>query len=132
MTDNAAQILGALGDVSSGFRELASNLRTREFVISTVNPVRISSEPRRIEWFTDAELIDGRAVSFALDAQLDGEEWIVDSAIRVVDGSGEDDLLELATRYAVGDTEFLSVLTAAAHYLFELRDQALGALGFGP
>lgn len=132
MTNNAAQILGALGEVSSGFRELASNLRNREFVISVVHPVRISSVPRRIEWFTDAELIDGRAVSFALDVRLDGDEWIVDSAIRVVDGMGEDDLLELATRYALGDTEFLSVLNSAAMYLFGLRDQALAALGYGP
>jgi len=131
MTETAGQIIGTLGEVSSGFSELASNLRNREFVTAAVHPVRFSAVPLRVEWFADAELVDGRAVSFALDARLEGTEWIVDSAVRVVDGYGENDVLELATRYAVGDTEFLSVLTAAAGYLFELRDQALAALGFG-
>ena len=120
-----------MGEVSMGFRDLAVSLGKREFVTSTVHPFRISPTPLRIEWFTDAELVDGRAVSFALDARLDGDEWIVDSAIRVVDELGEEDLLELATRYAVGDIEFLSELTAAARYLFGLQQEALDALGFG-
>jgi len=126
----ASQVVGALGEVSDGFRELAIWLRRREFVTSAVHPVWVSATGKtRVEWFADAELSDGRAVSFAMELRLEGDEWIIEPAIRVNDESGQDDLLELASRFAVGDEDLLAELKGATSQLLGLRDQVWTELG---
>ncbi len=127
----ASQVVGALGEVSDGFRELAIWLRRREFVKSAVHPVWVSSTgSTRVEWFADVELSDGRAVSFAMELRLEGDEWIIEPAIRVNDESGQDDLLELASRFAVGDEDLLAELKGATSQLLGLRDRVWTELGF--
>ncbi len=126
----AGQVVGALGDVSDGFRDLAIWLRRREFVKSAVHPVWVSStEHVRVEWFADAELVDGKAVSFALELRLERDEWIIEPAIRVIDESGEEDLLELASSFAVGDKDLLAELKGASTHLLGLRDRVWAELG---
>ena len=78
-----------------------------------------------IEWYTDAEFSNGRALSFGLELSWDGGEWLVEPGIRITHREGQDDLIDLADRYAVDDVDMCASLLGAARQLAGMRDEAL-------
>jgi len=78
-----------------------------------------------IDWYADVEFTNGRALSFGLELSWDGGEWRVVPGIRITHRAGQDDLFDLADRYAVDDVDMCNSLLGAARELASLRDEAL-------
>lgn len=134
----AQVVITALVDVAEVFAELATWLRNTPGFSEVTQPCWMSRQQRRdehtfdvgkgegleIEWYADAEHECGAGLSFGLSLVLDGEEWTIGSSVRVVDRRGEDTLVELPTRHAVDDDDFVQELMSAASMLGAARDRA--------
>lgn len=128
-----------LVEVAEVFRELADWLRHLDGVSRVMQPSRMTSIRRLdsgsveygkgdgvgIDWYADAEFFDGRAISFGLELSWDAGEWVIEPAIRVNNQNGQDDLIEIAERFATEDSEMFRELVGAARLLASYRDEAL-------
>lgn len=111
-------IIALLGDVSSKMRTLADSLRSR----GQVTRVDRTCDPRNgdagpsVEWFVDAELSNGEALSWHLLVYWSENGWIIESEVRRVHAAGSDLEIQLETQRA-GHEELSDALLAAADEL---------------
>lgn len=138
-SQGAAETIRCLAQVAEIFKDIALWLRQIEGVTNVMQPCSLSVLGRRedgvieygtgsgvgIEWYTDAEFSNGRALSFGLELSWDGGEWLVEPGIRITHREGQDDLIDLADRYAVDDVDMCASLLGAARQLAGMRDEAL-------
>lgn len=139
MSDSIAApgVIVCFARVSAVFADLASWLRSQDDISCVTNPVWFTSGDResidrptgqiRVQWFADAELVSGRAISFGIELVWVGGEWLIEPGLRVNDDQGQDDLLDLATRFAVDDSEMCDELVGAAQAVADVREKALAA-----
>jgi hypothetical protein len=132
--------------VERGFRELLAWLRTLPMVTQTSyrcwlidrSRAAFGDEPSAstdvigIEWYSDGELEDGRALSLGLSAEWTGSDWLVEPSILVNSGTGQDDLLDLPSTYAVEDIELVKELEQAVAVLKGSRDEIYKRLNSSP
>jgi len=108
----------ALGEVTRGLDSLAADLRKRPDVVRVdrVCDPRTSPAGVSVEWFVDAELVSGEALSWHLMVYWSDGEWIIESGVRRMGANGSDPEVELATRFAL-DEDLAEELAAAARTL---------------
>lgn len=135
----AAGTVHCLAQVSEIFSDLASWLRQIEEVTRVMQACSMTTLSRRedgvieygtgdgvgVDWYADGEFSNGRALSFGLELSWDGNEWLVEPGIRLTHRGGQDDLIDLADRYAVDDADMCDSLLGAARELAGLWDEAL-------
>jgi hypothetical protein len=101
----AAVFLSLLARVAGTLRALAQELRSSPFVtrVDRKGDFQDDGERPSIEWYVDAELANGEALSFRLLLYAQGHGWIIESDVRRIHKEGSDVEVELATRRALDD-----------------------------
>lgn len=117
---NSSYLAGirAIGEVTQTLDALAARLRKRPEVVRVdrVCDPRISSMGASVEWFVDAELISGEALSWHLVLYWSDDEWIIESGVRRMGAQGSDPEVELASRFAL-DEDLAQELASATRTL---------------
>ena len=138
MTEGALIVIRALAIVSEMFDSLSRALRSEPHVTEVLQRCWISrqgtgfagsvllgqGDGAGVDWYADAELVDGRAISFSLEAGWRDAEWVVHPNVCVTSVHGQDRIIELADRFAVEDAEFARELVGAAEAVINARDDA--------
>lgn len=100
----AATLLMLLSKVATTLREFSQQLRLNPAVTRVDRRCEIEDGERpSIEWYVDAEISNGEALSFRLLLYWHREEWIIESEVRRVHKAGSEVEFELPTRYALDD-----------------------------
>lgn len=115
----SAALLGVLADASMVLRELTTSLRQRPHVVGVDRrcDVEESDDRRSIEWYVDAELQSGEAVSFRLLIVWHSDEWTVESDVRRIHSAGSDEEVGLPTRFAVDVADLAAEVRSASAQL---------------
>lgn len=135
MTDSAGlvAVLRALVDVSEAFIEIAGTLRAQPGVTWVSQPCTMRRENPlgdnrfavghgegfRIEWYADAMLTTGRAISFAVDLGWQTGEYRIDARVTTSDKDTEDTLLDLPTRHATDPDDVVVQLCQQTRHLLD-------------
>ena len=142
MSDEVA-VLRAMAEVSEMFVRLAVRLRSRGDVRRATHLFALRAEEQlgedhfrvgsgagfRMEWYAEAELDDGRDLSFAQEVAWHGGEWVVDASVRSVDHIGEEVVLELPRRFAIDAGEVAGELIGQSLLLESRYGEALRRVG---
>ena len=116
-------LLGVLADASAALRELTTSLRERPNVASVDRrcDVEGSDDRRSIEWYVDAELYNGEAVSFRLLIFWHSDEWTIESDVRRIHSGGSYEEVGLPTRFAVEVDDLAAEVRSASAHLARWR-----------
>jgi hypothetical protein len=114
-------IVSVLARVHDRLTSLASELRSKPDVRSVSVAVTPRQYPAgdRVECYVDAELASGHGLGCWLEFRSADGSWIIESSIRHNTREGEDELVGLATRYAVDDDELAAELDGASAALVD-------------
>jgi hypothetical protein len=66
-----------------------------------------------LEWFVDADLIDGTALSWRLRVVSEESEWVIESDVSRVEGQRSEIVVDLPTRHALDDDMGDELISAA-------------------
>ena len=115
----SAALLGVLAEASMTLRELTTSLRQRTNVVGVDRrcDVERSDDRRSIEWYVDAELHNGEAVSFRLLICWHSAEWTVESDVRRIHSGGSDEEVGLPTRFAIDVADLAMEVRSASAQL---------------
>jgi hypothetical protein len=113
-------LLVLLGEVSRSLRGLAEVLRRREGVklVDRRCELETGVHGPSVEWYVDAELSSGEALSWRLLLYWKDGEWIIESDVRRVHPLGSDSEVELPSRFAL-DEDLDAELRSATSQLVE-------------
>lgn len=117
---NAADTLSALGSADACLGELALRLRRASDVREVLRRTDLFHRPA-IEWYVDAELTDGEAVSWRLQASEAGSTWTITADVSRIRTEGGEVLAELA-HVVVAEAGLREGLTKAANCLVTASD----------
>jgi hypothetical protein len=84
-------VLNAVAEAHRLFSDLAVRLRERRDVREVVRTLHVAPGPS-IDLYTDAELDNGEAVSWGVEAVLSDGEWIIASSLRRNHAHGQDEV----------------------------------------
>ncbi len=121
----ASSIIGVLSLIYERFTDHGATMRSNPVVRS----VKVAVSPRCyrtrdcVECYVDVELASGQGVTWWLEFRFDHGSWIIESSVRHNTGQGEEELIELATRYAVEDEELVKELDGASAALVATAKQ---------
>jgi hypothetical protein len=132
-------VVRSLAAVSEVFLGLAASLRSLEDVQKVSSLCWMRAEERlgedhfrlgsgdgfRIEWYAEAEFVDGRVLSFSQEVAWHDGEWVVDASVRSSGADGEDVLLDLPRRFAVTAEDAVAELEGQSRLLVDRRDEAV-------
>lgn len=135
MTDSAGlvAVLRALVDVNEAFIEIAGTLRAQPGVTWVARPCTMRRETPigedryavghgegfRFEWYADAMLTTGRAISFATELSWHAGEYQVEARVTTSDKDTEDTLLDLPTRHATDPDDLVVQLSQQTRHLLD-------------
>lgn len=83
------------------------------------------TEGFRIQWFADATLTNGLAISFTEDLSWHDNEWQLEAGVRIRTYDDEQDELLMAPTEPLADTELVPRLLARAAWLEEHHEQCV-------
>jgi hypothetical protein len=107
-------LMKVLGDVAASLQELSVRLRQRHDVTGVDRRCEISGGERpAVEWYVDAELASGDALSWRLLVHWADAEWVIEADVRRVSRSGSDAEVEFDNRTS-DDAALRAELLAAA------------------
>jgi hypothetical protein len=117
----AHDTLAALGEVDSRLRELARALSNRADVSGILTRTDHSTDPPAVEWYVDAELKSGEALSWRLCAYSAGSTWTIEADVSRVITTGSYTERAFDVR-ATDDIGLREALLAGAADLYSTRD----------
>jgi hypothetical protein len=110
-------LLALLAEVSGVLRRLAETLREYPDVSSVERRCDLEDggpdKAASIEWYVDAELVNGNAFSWRLLLYWTAGEWVIESDLSRTHAYGSDSVVELATRYAEDSDDMQTELRSA-------------------
>jgi len=115
----AGEFLAVVAAANEQLIDLAVKLRLRpevKGVVCDMDCRRYGTTPR-IEYYVDAELRNGRAISWGMEVGFDGETWSVEADVRVQHEQGQDLLREWSPIHAVDLSELTSAMSSAVDTL---------------
>ncbi len=129
----------SLATVSEVFLGLAASLRALDGVQKVSSPCWMRVEERvgddhfrigsgdgfRVEWYAEAEFVDGRVLSFSQEVAWHDGEWVVDASARSSGAVGEDVLLDLPRRFAVIPGDAVVEMEGQSRMLADRRDEVV-------
>lgn len=137
--DTDVALLRALAEVSEAFLQLAIELRKVEGAVAVVHPCTIRPEHLvdnghfevghgnglRVEWYTDAEFNDDRAISFRQDLSWHSGRWRVEASVQAVDPAGEHTVKELPPQEVAATQPAIDTLRSTLRELLSGREELL-------
>lgn len=117
-------LLAALGDAAASLKQLSLQLRQRVDVTSVERRCEITGGERpAVEWYVDAELASGDALSWRLLVYWSDSEWVIEADVRRVVAGGSHVEVEFESRRS-DDATLRTELLAAADDLTSAADVA--------
>lgn len=108
--DPAVRLLGTIANVRERMIDLSIRLRGRADVTGVLDGLEVREYQvggLRLESWVDAELTDGRALCFWLEARREEGRWVVEGRILEQTALGQDRRIDLGER-AAGDLDPLA------------------------
>ena len=107
-------LLAALGDAAASLKQHSLQLRQRVDVTSVERRCEITGGERpAVEWYVDAELASGDALSWRLLVYWSDAEWVIEADVRRVVAGGSHVEVEFESRTS-DDAALRKQLLAAA------------------